>query len=209
MQVLISDDHAIVREGLKQLVLKIEPKSIIEETQDGSETLFKIENSNYDLIILDISMPGKSGLEILKILQERNISSTILMLSIHSQEHYAARAFQLGAAGYLSKDSVYKELESAIKVILSGKKYVSSAFAQSLLLDRRSDKGKTPHEKLSPREFQIMCLLARGIGVKEISENLSISDKTVSTHRMRLLQKMGMKKNAELTHYAINNNLIE
>lgn len=209
MKILISDDHSIVREGLKQIVKNINPDSIIDEAVEGVDALLKIENNEYDLVILDISMPGKSGLDILKTLNAKEKKVQILMLSIHPQEQYAVRAFKLGASGYLCKSSIYTELETAIKSILSNRKYISPAFAEKMIFGKSGDIIKTPHEKLSEREFQIMCMLAKGKTVKEIAVELCISDKTVSTHRTRLLSKMGITKNAELTSYALKNDLIE
>ena len=209
MKVLIADDHAIVRGGLKQIVEKMNEVTTVDETGDGLEALAKIGENNYDLVILDISMPGLSGLDILKALKDRNESAHVLILSIHPLEQYAVRALNLGASGYLSKDSVYEELESAIKNIAAGRKYISSALAEKIVFDKKDNLNKLPHEKLSEREFQVMRLLAMGTSVKEIAAELSISDKTVSTFRSRILEKMGMKKNAHLTLYAIHNNLIE
>lgn len=209
MNILISDDHSIVRAGLKQLLKAIDPQFHIDEAPDGNDALAKIVKNNYDFIILDISMPGLSGLDILKALKERNIQTQTLVLSMHLEEQYALRAFNLGASGYLNKGSIYHNLEIAVKTILAGKRYISPEFAESLLFEKNTDNQKLPHERLSPREFQIMCMLAGGKSVKEVANNLCISDKTVSTHRMRLLDKMNFKKNAELTKYSIKNNLID
>ncbi len=209
MKILIADDHAVVREGLKQIVNRMNEVSTIDEARDGHEALAKIEKNNHDLVILDISMPGLSGLDILKMMKDRHEKAHILMLSVHPQTQYAIRALRLGASGYLCKDSVYEELESAIKKIAAGGKFVSSALAEKVIFDKPDDLTKLPHEKLSEREFQIMCMLAQGKPVKEIAGELFLSDKTVSTYRARLLEKMGMDRNADLTHYAINNDLIE
>jgi len=209
MKVLIADDHAIVRGGLKQILLKMEEVSAIDETGDGNDALVKIEENDYDLVILDISMPGMSGLDILKTMKDRNETAHVLILSIHPQDQYAIRAIHLGASGYLCKDSIYEEIQDAIKKIAAGGKYISSSLAESIVFDKKEDVNKSPHEKLSDREFQIMCMLARGKSVKEIAAELSISDKTVSTFRSRILEKMGMTKNADLTLYAIRNELIE
>ena len=209
MRVLIADDHAIVRGGLKQILIKMDEVSEVDETGDGHEALAKIEENNYDLVILDISMPGMSGLDILKTMKDRNETAHVLILSIYPQEQYAIRALNLGASGYLCKDSIYEEIQTSIKKIASGGRYISSSLAESIVFDKKSDINKSPHEKLSEREFQVMCLLARGTTVKQIAAELSISDKTVSTFRSRILGKMGMKKNADLTLYAIRNDLIE
>jgi DNA-binding NarL/FixJ family response regulator len=209
MHILIADDHSIVRLGLKQIVMGIDEVSSVEEAVDGQEALAKIGKNKYDLVILDISMPGLSGLDILKTMKDNNVKANVLILSVHPQEQYAVRAFNLGASGYLCKDDVNEELTLAIKKIASGGKYISAALAEKVVFDKKDDLNKLPHEKLSEREFQIMLMLAEGKSVKKIAGELFISDKTVSTYRKRLLDKMGMQSNAELIHYAINNNLIE
>ena len=209
MKILIADDHEVVREGLKQIVRKLNAFSILEETSDGTETLYKIENNVYDLVIMDISMPGKSGLDILQTLKDKKVKAPILVLSMHTEEQYAIRALKLGASGYLCKNSVYNELATAINTILTGGRYISPTLTEKILFDRKDGLNVAPHEKLSEREFQIMCMLAKGKSVNEIAADLFISNKTVSTHKMRILRKMGMKKNAELTSYALKNNLIE
>lgn len=209
MKILIADDHEVVREGLKQIVKRLNAFSDVDETSTGAETLSKIENNEYDLVIMDISMPGKTGLDILQTLKDRQRNVPILVLSIHAEEQYAIRVLKLGAAGYLCKDSVYKELSAAINTILAGGRYISPSLADTLLFNKKDNINVLPHERLSTREFQIMCMIARGKSVNEIASELFISNKTVSTHRMRLLGKMGMEKNAELTNYALKNNLIE
>ncbi len=209
MTVLIADDHAIVREGLKQIIAKTDANSFIDEAENGLETFDKIEKNKYDLVIMDISMPGKSGLDILQSMKDKNLNARILVLSIHPQEQYAIRALKLGASGYLCKNSIYEELAIAINTILAGERYISQALTEKIIFDKKTGLSKSPHEKLSPREFQIMCMLAKGKSVKEIAAELFISDKTVSTHRMRLLEKMGLKNNAELINYAIRHELIE
>jgi DNA-binding NarL/FixJ family response regulator len=154
-------------------------------------------------------MPGKSGLDVLQSLKDRNRKIPVLILSIHAEEQYAVRALKSGASGYLSKSSVYRELSAAIDTILSGGRYISPSLAANLLSNTGDGSTRLPHEKLSTREFQVMCMLARGKSVNEIAEDLFISNKTVSTHRIRILTKMGITKNAELTNYALKNNLIE
>jgi len=209
MRVLIADDHSVVREGLKDIIKKEVEVSLFDEATNGSEALEKLETNEYDLIILDVSMPDKSGLDILQTMKDKNMNGRILVLSIHPQEQYAVRVMKLGASGYLCKNGIYEELAKAIKTIIAGGKYISQALADKIIFDKKDGLTKAPHEKLSEREFQIMCMLAKGKSVKEIANELCISDKTVSTHRMRILQKMGMKKNAELINYAIRNELIE
>ena len=209
MKVLIADDHLVVRRGLKEIVKNMDGASVVEEAKDGREALDKIETGGYDFIILDISMPGLSGLDILHTLKGKNEKARILVLSVHPQEQYAIRALRLGASGYLSKDSAYEELASAIKKISGRGRYISSDLAEKYIFGKKGDPDKAPHERLSEREFQIMCMLARGKSVLEIARDLFLSDKTVSTHRTRILKKMGMKKNADLMLYAIRNSLIE
>jgi DNA-binding NarL/FixJ family response regulator len=209
MKVLIADDHLVVRKGLKEIVRNMDDVSVVDEAKDGREALAKIEKGGYDIVILDISMPGLSGLDVLHTMKSKNVKAQILILSVHPQEQYAIRALRLGASGYLSKDSAYEELTSAIKKISAGGRYISSDLAEKYLFGKKKDADKTPHERLSEREFQIMCMLAKGKSVTEVAHDLFISDKTVSTHRMRILEKMGMKKNADLMLYAIRNNLIE
>lgn len=209
MNVLIADDHSIVREGLKQIVMKMDEVSNVEEAIDGHEALTKIEQSNYDLVILDISMPGLSGLDILKTIKDREEKENVLILSVHPQEQYAIRAFNLGASGYLCKYSVTEELAVAIKKIAGGGRYITPVLAEKIIFDEKNGISKLPHEKLSQREFQILCMLAKGRSVKEIARELFLSDKTISTYRTRVLEKTGLKNNAELTHYAIKNDLIE
>jgi len=209
MRVLIADDHSVVRRGLKQVLIDLNLFSIIDEATDGFEAYQKIKAIPYDFVILDISMPGLSGLDILEKLKSTGIKRNVLILSVHPQNQYAIRALRLGASGYLSKESAFSELELAIQKTSIGQKYISSEIAEKLAFNV-DDNLETPlHEKLSEREFQVMCMLAKGVSVTEISHKLSISDKTVSTHRIRTLQKMGMSKNAELTLYAIKKGLIE
>jgi DNA-binding NarL/FixJ family response regulator len=209
MNILIADDHSVVRQGLKQILQNLSMVSNVEEAQDGCEALEKIKKEPFDFVILDIAMPGLSGLDILQSLKDSGIKRNILILSVYPQEQYAVRALRMGASGYLSKESAFEELESAIHKISLGQKYISSVIAEKLAFNAADQTGTSLHERLSEREFQVMCMLANGISVTEIGKKLFVSDKTVSTHRARLLWKMGMKKNAELTLYAVKNRLIE
>jgi DNA-binding NarL/FixJ family response regulator len=209
MKVLIADDHPIVREGLKQYVKTLDEVKLVDEAVNGKEAWEKIKDGDYDLVILDVSMPGMSGLDVLQNIKEKNLKTCVLVLSVHPQEQYAIQAFKMGASGYLSKDSAFNELTLAIRKIASGGRYIGNAFAEKLAFNGFDSSNKLPHEKLSDREFQVMVMLAKGKSVTEISKEIFISDKTVSTYRARILEKMGMKKNAELTIYAIKNNLIE
>lgn len=209
MKILIADDHAIVREGVKQIVKGLPEVTLIEEVSDGEAAFSKIRETSYDVVILDISMPNMSGLDVLQRMKDRNIHTKVLIFSFYPQEQYAIRAFKLGASGYLSKDSAFEELASAIRKISQGGKYISATLAEKLIFQDVNLEGKLPHEKLSEREFQIMILLAKGKSVTEIAHALFISDKTVSTYKMRVLEKMDMKNNADLTRYALKNKLIE
>ena len=181
----------------------------MDEASDGSEALLKINTGSYDLVILDISMPVLSGLDILQIIGNRDNKTPILILSSHSQEQYAIRAFKLGASGYVSKDSAFQELVTAVRKIASGRKYVSTEFAEKLLFSDNSKGTENLHDALSEREFQVMIMLAKGLTVNEIAEKIFITYKTVSTYRSRVMEKMGLHKNADLTLYALKNNLIE
>ncbi|KAF0128693.1 MAG: two component transcriptional regulator LuxR family [Bacteroidetes bacterium] len=209
MKILLADDHQVVREGLKVILKKLGHTSLVEEAGDGIEALDKIVTGNFDFIILDISMPGLSGLDVLEALESNSIRRKVLIMSVHPQKQYAIRALKLGAGGYISKDSSSEELELAIKKIYSGKKYVSSDVIGILVSDLSNTNDAALHESLSEREFQVMCFLAKGISLKEIGEKLFISERTVSTYRARLLEKMEMKSNSELALYAYKNGLIE
>lgn len=209
MRVLIADDHMVVREGLKQILKNLSSLYQIEEAKDGNEALIKIKTEHFDFVILDISMPGLSGLDILKTLKDREKKVNVLILSFHPQEQYAIRALRMGASGYLSKDSAHEELANAIKKISAGEKYISSDIIGKLVSGINEPDNVVLHDSLSEREFQIMCLLAKGLTIIEIGKQLFISEKTVSTYRTRLLEKMGMKSNTELALYAYKNSLIE
>ncbi len=209
MKILLADDHQVVREGLKQMLKKPGLADFVEEAKDGNEALIKIESGEFDFVILDISMPGLSGLDILNALDSNKIKEKILIMSVHPQKQYAIRALKLGAGGYISKDSTSEELELAIKKISSGGKYVSSDVIGILVSDFNDNNDAGLHESLSEREFQVMCLLAKGVPLKEIGGKLFISERTVSTYRTRLLEKMKMKSNSEIALYAYKNGLIE
>lgn len=208
MKILIADDHTVVREGLRQITSSLVEIKNVDEAIDGDDAWIKIREGNYDLVILDIAMPGTNGLDVLKKIRDNNIKTHVLILSMYPQEQYAVRAFNLGASGYVSKDSAYEELALAIKKISSGGKFISSAFAEKLIFDHTGSDIQKPHEKLSEREFQVMIKLASGKPIIDIAKDLFISDKTVSTYRTRILEKMGLRNNAEITLYAVRNNLI-
>ena len=209
IEILIADDHAIVREGLKQIVAETADIVVADEATSGHEVLEKVLKNEYDVVILDISMPGRGGVDILKQMRGQKPHLPILILSMHPEEHYAIRVLKAGAAGYLTKESAPDELLTAIRRVSSGRKYVSPSLAEQLAFDLERDAEKPRHETLSDREYQVMCMIASGKRVQEIAEELCLSVKTVSTYRSRMLEKMKMKHNAELMHYAIKHGLVE
>ncbi len=209
LTILIADDHAVVREGLKQILAELEDSVSLAEASHGQEVLEKINQSRFDIILLDISMPGMNGLEILKQIKNEKPEISVLILSMYPEEQYAVRALKAGASGYLTKDSAPQKLIQAIQRIASGRKYITPSLAEKLAYDFDKDYKKPLHEILSDREFQVMRLLAVGKTVKEIGEELFLSIKTVSTYRTRILEKMEFKNNAELIHYSIRNQLID
>ena len=209
IKILIADDHAIVREGLKRIVAETADMVVADEATNGHEVLEKIRNNEYNVVILDISMPGRGGVDILKQLKGQRPHLPILILSMHPEEQYAVRVLKAGAAGYLTKESAPDELITAIKRVSSGRKYVSSSLAEKLAFDLERHTELPYHETLSDREYQVLCMIASGKRAQEIAEELCLSVKTVSTYRSRILEKMKMKNNAELMRYAIKHELVE
>jgi two-component system invasion response regulator UvrY len=209
MKILIADDHAVVREGLKQILSARSDMAVTAEASTGHEVLQQIEKNNFDLVVLDISMPGRGGLDILKEIRNKRPKLPVLILSMYPEEQYAVRVLKAGASGYMTKESAPNELVKAIQQISKGKKYVSLSLAEKLAVDLEVTTGRPLHESLSDREYQVMCMIASGKTLKEIAEQLSLSIKTISTYRSRILEKMNMKSNAELTHYAIKNRLVD
>ena len=209
IKILIADDHAIVREGLKRIVAETADMVVADEATNGHEVLDKVSNNEYNVVILDISMPGRGGVDILKQLKGQRPHLPILILSMHPEEQYAVRVLKAGAAGYLTKESAPDELITAIKRVSSGRKYVSSSLAEKLAFDLERDTELSYHETLSDREYQVLCMIASGKRAQEIAEELCLSVKTVSTYRSRILEKMKMKNNAELMRYAIKHGLVE
>jgi two-component system, NarL family, invasion response regulator UvrY len=208
IKILIADDHTIVRDGLKQIIANAAGLVVTGEAANGQETLDLIRKNNFDVILLDITMPEKDGLAILKQLKREKIELPVLVLSMHPEEQYAVRVLKMGASGYLTKASASDELIKAIKKISTGKKYISDSLAEKLALDLDIDTEKLPHEYLSDREFQVMCMIASGKTVTNIAEELSLSVNTISTYRVRVMDKLKMTSNSELTHYAIKNQLV-
>jgi DNA-binding NarL/FixJ family response regulator len=209
MKVFIADDHIVVREGLRQIVRDLYPDALLEESSEGNDAFKRIRSGDFDLVILDISMPGLSGIDILKALKDNGYNGNILMLSVHPQQQYAIRTMRLGASGYLTKDCAREELSLAIRKISDGGKYISSDIISKLVSASDNHEETFPHDDLSEREFQVMRLLAKGLSNTDIGRQLFISEKTVSTYRSRLLEKMNMKSVTELALYAYKNNLIE
>lgn len=209
IKILIADDHAIVREGLKQIISGTPDMAVVAEASNGEDVLEKVSANKYDVILLDISMPGRSGLDILRQLKIEKPKLPIMMLSVHPEEQYAVRALRAGASGYLTKESAPDELIAAIRKISQGRKYVSSSLAEKLAVELGIDVKKPRHEVLSDREFQVMCMFASGKTVKEIATELSISMPTIRTYRIRILEKMRMKNIAEIIHYAVKQGLVD
>ncbi|MDP4151730.1 MAG: response regulator transcription factor [Bacteroidota bacterium] len=208
MRILIADDHAVVRKGLAQILLDGFPGARIEEVEN-SETLIKAAiKGSWDVIISDLTMPGRSGLDALRQLKELFPKLPILIMSMHSEDQYAIRALKAGASGYISKETAPEELVKAVRLVLNGKKYITPSTAEKLADTVHADTGKPPHELLSDRELHVLQLLAGGKAVSEIAGMLSLSNTTVSTYRSRIMHKMGMKSNAELTMYAMKNSLL-
>ena len=208
LRILIADDHTVVRKGLRQILLDEFPNVEITEVGDAEELIKKVMTAKWDVVISDLSMPGRSGLEALQQIKFSCPDLPVLILSIHPEEQYALRALKAGASGYLSKDTAPDELVKAVQKVLLGKKYISQAIAEKLASSFSSDAGSSLHDNLSDREFDVMKLLANGKSVSEIAEILSLSATTVSTYRARLMVKMDLKSNADLTRYAIENKLI-
>ncbi|MDI6743286.1 MAG: response regulator transcription factor [Smithella sp.] len=208
IRILVADDHAVVRQGVKQILADVEDMTVKDEAQNGIETLKKVTEQDYDVVLLDISMPGRSGLEVLEDIKARRPKLPVLILSMHPEEQYAVRALKAGAAGYLTKASAPQELIGAIRKAAGGGKYVTASLAEKLVDQLETDTEKLPHELLSNREHQVMLMLAGGKSVSDIADELNLSVKTISTYRTRVMSKMGMKKNAELTLYAVHNKMI-
>lgn len=208
IKILIADDHAIVRQGLKQTVADQPDMEVAGEARNAQETLKLVREAQFDVVMLDITMPGRSGLEVLKELKSELPKLPVLILSMHSEEQFAVRALKAGAAGYITKQSAPKELIKAIRKVHRGGKYVSPSITETLAFALGIDEEKAAHEKLSDREYQVMCMIAAGRTLKEIADELSLSEKTIGTYRVRVLEKMNMKRNAELIRYAVQNELV-
>jgi len=209
LRILIADDHALIRRGLKQILLEEYPSAIIEEVNDAEGVIKKIISNEWNIIICDISMPGRSGLDVVQEVKQAFPKLPVLILSNHPEEQYAVRVLKAGAAGYLSKDAATEELVKAVQQVLQGRKYISPFLAERIAEDLgNNNSDKAPHEFLSDREFEVFKLIASGEAVSKIAEKLSLSSTTVSTYRFRILIKMNLKTNAELIRYALENKFI-
>lgn len=210
IKVLIADDHAVVRSGLKQILDESDGEiHVAGQAVNGREVLEKVQAEDWDVLVLDITMPGRSGLDILKDLRQLKPTLPVLILSMHAEEQFATRMLKAGASGYLNKESAPEELVKAIRKIYGGGKYVSPAHAERMVAELNADTDKPPHELLSDREYEILCLIASGKTPTQIAKELSLSVKTISTYRARILEKMNLSTNAQLTHYGIKNRLVD
>ena len=209
IRVLIADDHTIVRQGLKRILAETPDMNVTGEAENGVEALKKIREGGWDVVLLDVSMPGRNGVDTLKQIVSENRAVRVLILSMYPEDQYAVRLLKAGASGYMTKETAPEELVQAIRKIAQGKKYISPMLAELLLDELDGDSEKLPHERLTDREYQVFRMLGSGRTVSEIAESMSLSVKTISTHRAHILGKMKLKNNAELTLYALQNGLTE
>jgi DNA-binding NarL/FixJ family response regulator len=208
-RVLIVDDHEVVRDGVKKILNKPPAETTFGEATNASEALGLVRNEDWDVVVLDLSLEGRDGLEVLKEIKKIRPRLPVLVLSMYSEELFARRALKAGAAGYVTKRSPRSELAEAVNRIIGGGMYISPALAEKLAIDIRRGTDRPPHETLSDREFEVLRLIASGKTLSEIADALNLSVGTISTYRARILEKMGMKTNAELTHYAFQNKLVD
>jgi two-component system, NarL family, invasion response regulator UvrY len=208
MRILIVDDHPVVRRGLKQMLADEYQTLTVGEAQNAQEAFRLIGAQSWDIVVLDISMPDKSGLEVLKELKQLRPKLPVLILTSYPEEQYAIRILKAGAQGYMTKESAPEHLIAAIRKVTRGGRYISPGLAEMLAITLSDENGKLPHENLSDREYQVLCMMASGKTVGQIGEELALSVKTISTYRARILEKMQLKTSAELIHYAIRNNLV-
>ena len=209
IRVVIADDHTIVRDGLKQLLLGAGGFDVVGEAQDGHEVLRHVRETDFDVLLLDVSMPGKSGLELIKQVKSERPRLRVLVLSMHQEHQYAVRAIRSGASGYMTKESATTQLVSALRKVASGGAYITAEVAEQLALGAMPGSEGPPHASLSDREFQVFRLLASGVAVSDIAHQLNLSVKTISTHKARLMQKLGTTNPAELVRYALRHRLID
>lgn len=209
IRVLIADDHAIVRQGLRQILSDTPDLTVSGEAENGVQAVQMVRAGEWDVVLMDVSMPDRNGIDALKLIKKEFPRLPVLILSMYPEEQYAIRALKAGAAGYLTKQSAPELLVTAIRQVASGKKYVSPSLAEELANAIGDDSERPPHEKLSDREYQTLCMIASGKTPAEIAEALNLSVKTVSVYRARLLEKMNLRNNAELTHYGLKHGLAE
>ncbi|WP_276365446.1 response regulator transcription factor [Chryseolinea sp. H1M3-3] len=207
MNFLVADDHAVVRKGLAQILCDEFPAATVKEVSNSHEVMEAVKKESWDVILLDISMPGRNGIETLKQLRSEGIKTPVLMLSMHSEDQYAIRVLKAGASGFLNKETATEELLSAVKKVLTGRKYITPSVAEKLI-DTLEDDQKPAYASLSDRELQVLQHIASGKTVTDIADQLSLSVNTISTYRSRILDKLKLNNNAELTRYAIDNNLV-
>jgi DNA-binding NarL/FixJ family response regulator len=209
IRIVIADDHAIVREGLKRIVAGASDMQVVGEAADGTQVMQRVRELDFDILVLDLSMPGRSGMELIRLARAEKPRLRILVLSMHQELQYAVRAIKSGASGYLTKESAPSQLEQAIRKIAGGGAYVTPEVAEQLALGAMPGSESHPHETLSDREFEVFRLLAAGVSVTEIASRLKLSVKTVSTHKANLMQKMGLQNASELIRYAIRHGLAD
>lgn len=209
IRIVMADDHAIVREGLKRIVASAEDFEVVDEAGDGNDVLRIVRERDFDVLVLDLSMPGRSGMELIKLAKAEKPKLRILVLSMHQEQQYAVRAIKTGASGYLTKESAPAQLVQAIRKIASGGAYISAEVAEQLALGAMPGGSTAPHESLSDREFEVFRLLVAGVSVTDIAGQLSLSVKTVSTHKANLMQKMGLANQSDLIRYALRHGLTE
>ena len=209
MRILIVDDHAVVRQGIRQILAEMSGPVVIGEAGNGGDALRLLREESWNIVLLDIGLPGKNGIEVLKQIKAEWKKLPVLMLSMYPEDQYALRAIRAGAAGYMTKESAPDELLNAINKVKNGGRYISADVAEKLVFELDEAKNELPHQGLSDREFEVLRLIASGKSVSEIADMLSLSVKTISTYRSRILEKMKMKHNAELTHYALKHELVE
>lgn len=208
LKIMTADDHAVVRAGVRQILSETKDMQGVAEADSGAEAIRLAALGHFDLILLDVSLPDTNGLEVLKSLRQQNPEQAVLMLSMHPEEQYAIRALKAGARGYLTKESAPAELVSAVRKVSKGGRYISVAMAEKLACYLDRDQEKMPHQLLSDREYQVMLMIAGGKTVSQIADELGLSVKTISTNRVRALEKMTMRNNAEFTYYAVKEGLV-
>lgn len=209
MKILLTDDHALIRRGLRQVLLESFGNAVVGEAQNAQEALDQIRKKDWDVVVMDITMPGRSGIDILRDIKLARPALPVLILSMHGEEQFGRRVLKSGAAGFIAKQSAPDELVRAIRKVLTGGRYISGSLAERLASDMTANAETPLHETLSDREFQVMCMFASGKTNGQVAQDLSLSVKTITTYRSRILEKMNLKNNAELTHYAIKNRLVE